>query len=167
MMVVSDASVLIALGSVGRIGLLRTLWETVFVPEKALAEVKEGKPGFAEVEAARAEGWLVVMVPRIPPVREDPPLKEGQGEAECLRLARELGAGLLLLDDRRARKAAANAGFRVLGTAGVVFAALNRSLLGPDDVRAVVASWRKSGFRLKNEIFDALLRAADEHDARR
>lgn len=158
MKVVVDATVLIALGAAGQIGLLHSLWEAIFVPPAVLAEVEKGKPGYDEVQWARTEGWLVERLPKLLQVKESPPLKAGSGEAECLRLAREVNADLILTDDMRARKAAENAGFVVLGSVGVILKSFRISLLTRQQVLQTLEAWQTINFRLNEDIVEQITR---------
>lgn len=85
----------------------------------------------------------------------------GAGEAEAIVLARELGADILLIDERRARKTALELGLPVTGLLGVLLEAKKAGLIPAlkpilDQMEAIVA------FRLKRSLYEATLRAAGE-----
>jgi predicted nucleic acid-binding protein len=59
-LVLSDASTLIHLAAIGRLALLRDLYQEITIPSAVWQEVVEedrGRAGTAEVEAARQAGW--------------------------------------------------------------------------------------------------------------
>lgn len=68
------------------------------------------------------------------------------GEAECIVLAAELGADLVILDDGAARLEALARGARVVGTVGILLRADERGLIRfPEALDALLAT----GLRLK------------------
>lgn len=131
-MVIADASVLITLSKIGRIGLLKTLYGEVIIGPVVRAEVIDrGRelraPEVRLVEKAMRESWLkeVRLTPREKSLAQrllrDANLD--QGEVECLALAhfRRLTT---LIDDKEARMIAESMGLRRLGAAGILLEAL-------------------------------------------
>lgn len=85
-MVVSDATVLIALGRIGLMPLLQKMWCTVVVPEAVYREVANDLPGGREIAEAIASGWLQVRS-----VGDSGAVRllqaaglSGRGECECI-----------------------------------------------------------------------------------
>jgi predicted nucleic acid-binding protein len=115
--VVSDASPIIALSRIGHLELLHALFGEVIVPERVRQEVLVG-PGGPELLAAAP--WIEVRsVARAELVKRleqslDP------GEAAAIALAVEIGAGLILIDERLGRAAAVREGLQVTGVVGVL-----------------------------------------------
>lgn len=103
MIVVSDASPLIALAVVGRLDLLRQLYAEVLLPEAVYGEVTavQDAPGAAEVTNS---GWIRTQPLRDRMLAEALALELDAGEAEAIALAVELRADLLLMDERRAAR---------------------------------------------------------------
>lgn len=76
-------------------------------------------------------------------------------------LAVERRAGLILLDERRVRRAAKRLGLTVTGTPGVLIAAKDRGLLA--SVRPVLDALRAdAGFWIDDNLYNAALTAANE-----
>lgn len=144
MIVISDTSVLVELAVVQKLDLLQKLWKVVFIPMEVLREVKPGKPGYAEVEAAIAAGWLKVKPHSSPSLP--------RGEDGCLSLARELGANLVLADDEKARKKLSAAGFTVSGAAGVLVVGLRHNHVSGMEILSALQTWEKLGFRLSRGL---------------
>jgi predicted nucleic acid-binding protein len=158
--VVSDSSPLIALGSVGQLQLLQTLYGRVTIPEAVRDEVARDphRPGAREVLAAE---WIEVRPASDTLERYLALTLVHQGEAEAIGLAIELDAELLIVDDRRARDLAETMGLRVTGVAGVLLEAKQRGLVAA--VKAILAALSTTvGFRLGAAFHAAILEAAGE-----
>lgn len=85
----------------------------------------------------------------------------GRGEAEAIALALELGADVLLIDERKARKAALGLGVPVTGVLGFLLEAKKKGAIPAikpllDQMEVAV------GFRIKRSLYDAVLQAAGE-----
>ena len=136
MIVVADASPLIALARIGRLELLHTSFGKLLVPEAVWREVVDAgldKPGAGAVsQASWVERRAVTDTGLVAVLGRD----LGAGEAEAIVLAREVGAGLVLMDERMGRAVARRLGLRVTGLVGVLIEARERGLL--TDADAVV-----------------------------
>jgi predicted nucleic acid-binding protein len=77
-----------------------------------------------------------------------------EGGREAIGLAREVGADLVILDDREAREAARQLGFQVTGLLGVLDAAADRGLV---ELRRAVARLRGTRFRATPGLLRTLL----------
>ena len=161
MIVVSDTPPLTNLAAIGQFDLLRQLYEELHIPEGVWAELNaEGKrwPGADEVEAA---SWVkrhaVQNESLVTALRRD----LGQGEAEGIALALELGADLILLDENEGRHAAQRMGLRVVGVVGVLLDAKARGAVA--EIRPQLDALRqKAGFYLSEALYQAALASADE-----
>lgn len=151
MKAIADASVLIALGAAGKLDLLRKMWKVVFIPPAVLREVQEGKPGSAEVRAALSAGWLIVES-----VDNDEDIKRRTGEVECLLLAKKTGASVVIMDDAVGRRVVAAAGFRTVGTVGVVLQGLKSGAVDRSEIPVMLDAWEKINFRLSDNLLGLL-----------
>lgn len=137
MIVVSNSSPLIVLTKIGHLDLLAKLYGTITITPQVQAEVVragQGLPGAAEVSTA---SWIIVR-----PVDSIAKLKDiqsnlglGIGEASAIVLAKELRANVILLDDRKARRAAREEDLTALGSVGVLESAFGLRLIA--DLAAV------------------------------
>lgn len=161
MIVVSDASPLIALAAVEKLDLLRTLYGEVLVPSAVFDEVtaiRQTAPGADEV---RTSEWIRVRTVENRALVEALALELDAGEAAAIALAVEVNGDLLLMDERRGRVAAIRLGRRVVGVLGVVVEAKAAGLL--PEVRPILdALTQEVGFRISAALHARVLAAAGE-----
>ncbi len=84
----------------------------------------------------------------------------GRGEAEVLALAKEKKADLILLDEKRARKTARRAGFKVMGVLGILVISKNKGFIS--SVKPFIEELNKQGFRLSEKVIKRTLKEARE-----
>jgi predicted nucleic acid-binding protein len=152
MLVVADSSPLILLVNIGHIDLLPTLFGEVIVPPEVSAELHQSnRPRAVRDFVASRPAWLVERVPAA--IQPIPALHAG--EVAAISLAQELKADLLLIDDARWRKAAADRHIPFTGTIGVLEFAADRGLL---DLQDAFARVKKTDFWISHELLDERLR---------
>jgi len=152
--VVADASVLIALSNIGQLDLLEPLVGEVVIPPEVAREVAPGVALPPWVRTRALERPLDLRVGEAALHR---------GESEAVSLALELGAERLILDDLPARKLAKKLGLSIVGTSGLVFLAKRKGLIPA--VRPVLDALRAKGFRLRQDVYEEILNAANEGGA--
>jgi predicted nucleic acid-binding protein len=84
-----------------------------------------------------------------------------EGERAALALARTLSADLVLMDDRAGVAVARRQGFTVTGTLGVLDLAGRRGFI---DLGAAFIRHKRTNFRYRPEIMEALLARHSERD---
>jgi len=129
MLVVSDTSPISTLFAVGKLNLLRDLFDEVIIPAKVfdeLSRLKEFGYDLAELENA---GWLVVRPAQDAIAVKDLSKQLDSGESEAIILAQELGADFLLIDERRGWKIANALGIKTVGVLGVLLEAKKKKLV--------------------------------------
>ncbi len=161
MIVVSDASPIIALSAVGKLSLLRQLYERVLIPESVAREIFAGESGQPGIEELRSADWIAVQSLENSFLARAFEGELDKGEAEAIALAAEIRADLLLADERRARKVAGRLGIHVVGVLGVLVEAKQNGLLptvGPvlDDLR------ERAGFRISSALYRLVVQTAGE-----
>jgi len=161
MTVVSNTSPLTNLAAIGQFDLLHRLYGEIVIPEGVWVELNAfGKrwPGSDEVEAA---SWI-----KRHPVRDQvlvAALRRDlqRGEAECIALATELSASLILLDEKEGRHTAQQLGLRVLGVVGILLAAKSKDMI--DCIRPAVDALRQqAGFYLSDALYLETLKQSGE-----
>jgi len=113
MIVVTNTSPLTNLAAIGQFELLRRLFTTVHIPRGVWNELNAGErrwPGHDQVAAADwVEQHAVHDQALVTALRRD----LDRGEAESIALALELGADLVLMDEREGRRAAQRLGLQL------------------------------------------------------
>ena len=153
MIVVSDTSPITTLIKAGRPQLLQEMFGSLIVPEAVAAELRafhSALPDFLEVHQVSDPGTRLAGTETL-----------GRGEAEAIRLARDLGAELLLTDDRKARLAAERLGVHCAGLIAIALRAKETGRL--DSVREFVLLLEQRGdFYLSDAVRTDALRLAGE-----
>ena len=158
--VICNTGPIVALSMIGRIDILRDLFELVTVPEAVHMEILEGGTTNAGLAGYRKVNWIKVGTLSKP---VDPLLRTSLdfGEAAVIELARELSVNLVLVDERKARKIARTIyGLNVIGSARVLVEAKRHGLL--DNVGAALQAMRNGGYWIGDSIVDAALKQAGE-----
>lgn len=156
MIVVSDASVVINLNRIGRLGLLRDIYGRVVVPEAVRREVERGAPRLVEAEA----GWIEVRAVKSRGLVAELAENLDAGESEAIALAVEMRADFLLIDENLGRAAALRYGLSITGLLGVMLVAKSRRLIPA--VAPEIQALRDGGFWLSDEVIARVLRQAAE-----
>jgi predicted nucleic acid-binding protein len=137
-----------------RLSLLRDLFAEILIPEEVYDEVVlqgVGKPGGAEVQAS---DWIQRRAITNQLAFSILHASLGAGEAACIVLAAEMGADLLILDDRAARLQAQAQQATVTGTVGLLLVADGQGRLSfqeaLDDLLA-------TGFRLRSAEYQRVI----------
>ncbi len=116
--VVADTTPLITLGGAGAIGLLHSVFGKIHIPEQVWDEYEKFRTQMSLPDLAHSV-WLhrhqVTITPPFSPLDE--------GEAAALTLAQILGANVVLIDEKKGRKAAATAQLPMMGTLGFLLRA--------------------------------------------
>ena len=129
MIVVSDTSPILNLARIGRLDLLASLYNQVLIPPAVHAELTRPRDAvFPSLDLALFP-WLILDTPRDQTRVEELRAILDDGEAEAIVLAVERRAELLLVDERRGRRAAQTLGLRVTGLLGVLAEAKRAGLI--------------------------------------
>ena len=161
MIVISNSSALINLVIIERLDLLREKFGEIIVPQAVWQEVViegAGKPGAKEVERAN---WIRVKEVTNKPLVQLLEQKLDDGESEAIALALEVGADLVLLDERDARDTAESLGLDILGVIGILIWAKKKGLILSlqdelDQLRNVAK------FRFNDELYRRVLAEVGE-----
>lgn len=158
MIVISDATPLIAMSILGRFELLPQLFGEIIIPAAVYDEIVgrgAGRIGSDEVSRGMAAGWLRVENISDSPLLITLKVDLDAGESEAVALALEKHADLLLLDERKGRSKAKALGLEVTGTIGVLLLARANGL--ELDMRPALEKLRAHGFRISDSLADQIM----------
>jgi len=155
--VVCDASPLIALSSVDRLDLMQLLFDTVIIPVTvrdevmgATPKIAMGLPTFIRVEPTATEFRVRFLKMNL-----------HAGESEAIALALERNIQGIILDDKLAREIADELGLKVIGTLGLLILAKRKGFLS--EVRPGMAQIiERVNFRISPSVLNRALSLIDE-----
>ena len=153
MIAVADTSPICYLILIEEIEILPKLYSQVAAPPAVIAELlHEDAPQAVRDWAANLPPWISVQANLS---RASAGLEKLQaGERDAILLAESIAAGMILLDEKSARRVAADRGLRISGTLGVLGQA---ATLGFIDIAAAMDRLRETNFRYSPALLKAAL----------
>lgn len=149
-LIVSNTTPLIALDACNQLDLLRSLYGRILIPEAVDRELSRGgSTGLTTGLTSAHRAWIGVQAITSPPsvhllARLD------AGEAEVITLALEIGASLVLIDEKRGLKVARELGLSALGSVGILLLAKKKGLL--PEVKPHLHEMQSKGVSLSNRL---------------
>jgi predicted nucleic acid-binding protein len=135
MIVVSNTTPITTLLKAGEVEILERLFGFVIIPGAVADELlafHEHLPGFVTIREVSEPSLIQLGIERL-----------GKGEAEAIRLAKEVDAEIFITDDRKARAAATSLGLKCTGLLGLLLHAKQKNQLS--SVRAMIEVLEKQG----------------------
>jgi predicted nucleic acid-binding protein len=158
MLVISDASPIIALAVCGKLDLLDKLFDNVCIPQAVFNELTiPNKPKAREIIE-----WTKnkVMPAKNRTVISALSLNLDRGESEAISLYWETNADFLLIDEKRGRIIALRNGIKTIGTIGVLLFAKQRGLITL--VKPFIDILMKNSFRISEIFYHQILERTGE-----
>ena len=161
MIVVSDTTPLIGLASIGRLELLRELFEEVYIPQAVFDEtVTFGR----EESKAKQEGFKANWI-HIVEVKDRLAVnvlldEMDLGEVETIVLASEMNADWVLMDEKKGRRKLAQLNIPKIGTLGILLKAKQLGYI--NTLKTEIESLQKTGFGISQSIIEQVLEVAGE-----
>lgn len=149
--VVSNSSPLIGLTQIQQLDLLENLFGNILIPPAVANEI---------AQSVKLPSWIVITTLTQPVATRILATALGPGESEAISLALEIGADMVILDDRAARRLAQSLRLNVIGILGILLAAKNRKLI--TTLRPHLDSLIKYNFHLAPELYQKILTDAGE-----
>lgn len=118
LLIISDASPLIAMADIGALDLLRQLYKKVVITDIVRSEINAELPDWIEVTAAYDQKQLQILK-----------LELDAGEASAIALALDNPQARLIIDENKGRSVAKRLGLKVTGTIGVIIKAKEQGLI--------------------------------------
>lgn len=153
MIVVSDTSPLCYLVLIGYPDVFQRLYGEILTTETVMTELRHSEaPELVRVWAVDPPPWLKVFPD--PPEFDRTLVSLHAGERTALRLAEQMDANIILLDETAARAVAAQRGLKVSGLLGVLRKAAQEGLV---NLPLVVDRLRQTTFRASPLLYKSLL----------
>lgn len=161
MIIVSNTSPILSLAQVHQLTLLEQIYGTIVVPQAVYNEATVGGPGRHWATQVQNAAWIQTQQ-----VQNETDVSSllrslDRGEAEAIVLAAELGADLLLIDERLGRREALRRGLNHTGVLGVLLEAKSTGLL--QEIKPTLDTLiSHAGFRVRKSLYTRVLKRAGE-----
>lgn len=147
--VISDSSSLIMVGKLGRLDLLTNLFQQIIIPQRVAAEIQAKEDSVSglvlshplfSVSATTRHELLALLDGTL-----------DYGEAEAIALTDEYQM-ILLVDEKKARKAAKNMGLKIIGLLGVLLLNHRHAHITEQDAILMLEQVKANGFRISMKL---------------
>lgn len=147
--IISDASVLIALVDIGKLEILRELYNNITITDVVRNEVHAELPD-----------WVIVSTNYDPQQMQVLELELDAGEASAIALAMKIPNSTLILDESKGRIAAKRLGLKVTGTVGIIIKAKRRGII--QSGKEILDALEEHGFWLSQKLKADILERLEE-----
>jgi len=170
-LVVSDATPLIYLARIGRIQLLKNLFQHIQVPEEVKVEVidrgkEKNYPDAYIIEEAFDDGWVTIGNLTRNNEKRARILMEATGidlgEAQAILLTRQKAEETILMDQAHARTVARQFGLKSRGTLYLIVVSARKGMLSKEDAKENLSKLVEANFRISTKIYDAALKTIEK-----
>jgi predicted nucleic acid-binding protein len=145
------------LAVIGRVHIIEKLYGKVLIPEAVFHELSAIIPD----TSVQTCPWIERQGLKNKLLAESLRLELDTGEAEAIALAVETKAGLLLMDERRGRKAALRFGLKYIGLIGMLVEGKRKGII--TSVKPVLDDLvAKAGFWIGNNLYARILQESGE-----
>lgn len=159
--VVSNTSPLTNLAAIGHLHLLPLLFGRIEIADSVWNELHAGGQSWPGRDELAEASWVARHTPDNRSLIRALQRDLDAGESESIALALELGADLILLDEKEGRRMAQYQGLKPMGVVGVLLLAKRRRLLR--SVKPCLDALRNdAGFWLGQSVYDLALAKAHE-----
>ena len=142
-LIISDTACLILFDKIGKLTVLKELFQTVTITSKIAEEFKKETPN-----------WIIIQDPKnISNINAFSEIID-PGEASAIALSREIKDCLLILDDLKARQLADELKLKYTGSIGILILAKRKGLIV--DIDEVISKIQTTNFRISNAIINKL-----------
>lgn len=143
--IVSDTSCLILLDKLGRIDLLKSLFNKVTITSIIADEFGKELPDFIEIRNPQEKNYQRILESFL-----------DSGEASAFALAIENNDCLLIIDDLKARREAKQLKLNFTGTIGILILAIEKGYI--ENVSVLIDEIKGTNFRISEKYIDEIKR---------
>lgn len=153
MLVISDTSAITNLISIKQAKLLHQLFGTIVIPQAVHEELSDYE---RQKEYLDQVAWLVVKEISATERLVNLQLSLDAGEAEAIILAQQTNADLLIIDEKKGRKIAEEAGLKIIGLVGILVLSKRKSLI--KKLKPVLDQLiTKANFRISKSLYNRIM----------
>lgn len=146
---ISDTSALIILSKLDLLSLLQKLYSKVYITSLVQHEFGLAIPN-----------WIIVLDPKNEVYNKLLEINLDPGEASSIALALELENPILLIDERKGRRAALQLGLKITGTIAVLISGKNNGFL--EQIKPELDRMKAFDFRISDSLYEKALLLAME-----
>jgi len=158
--VIVNSTPIIALSSVGCLGLLKDLYGTVIIPHAVKYEIGVKGKSKAQNQLEISLDWIQIKEINNVAQKQTFRTQLHDGEVEVIILGHELSADLLVIDDYNAREYAKYLDFKVIGTVGILLLAKSKGLI--HEVKPLVDRLIENGIYISSRLYSEIMAIAVE-----
>ncbi len=147
--VIADTSCFILIDKIDEWSLLQKVFQTITTTKEIASEFGKELPDWVHVKEVVNREYQTLLQ-----------LSVDLGEASAIALSVETGNALLVLDDYKARRLAAQLNLAYTGTLGIVLKAKQSGII--PYIKPVIEKIQLTNFRFSEKNYKKLLRLADE-----
>lgn len=157
MLIVSDATPVIALSSVNRVDILKSLFKEIIITEEVKAELIAKERYGAEFPFL---DWVKIKKVRNREFNKALSLELGPGEASVIALGKEINADFVIIDEKDGHKKARYFELTPIRTLAILEAAKKKGLI--DALKPIVLEMVDKGIWYKKELLVKFLKDNNE-----
>jgi len=146
--IISDSACLIALDRIGKLSILKSLYQQILIPEAVYKEF------------GKSIDWINIQRVNTPNLVRTLQTQLDFGESEAIALALEKDNTTLILDDKKARRIAEELGMKIIGTIGILLKAKKASHI--KQVKPLLDQLNDVDFRISDSLYRKALELAGE-----
>jgi predicted nucleic acid-binding protein len=143
-LIISDTSCLIALSKIGKLDLLKELYQEIFITTEVYKEF-----------GGRLPDWIIIIEDKSKYKQKELEVKLDKGEASSIALALESKNPTLIIDEIKGRKIARSFNLNMIGTIGIIILAHKKGLIS--DVVEIILQLVRKGFRLSDTLISKII----------
>lgn len=161
MLVISDTSPISNLILIGKLFLLKKIFETIIIPEAVYLEIIELKKFNVDLTEFINASWIkkeqihdLILYHKLKSLVDE-------SEAQAITIAHEINPDFLLIDEKKGRTIAKEMGIKIIGLIGVLVKAKRENII--IDVKSILDELRnKAGFFISQELYNEILLSVNE-----
>jgi hypothetical protein len=156
--VVSNTTPIISLLKIGRLEILKKLYQELYIPFEVYLEIEAGKNKEYYTDLTKTDWIHIVKIQNEKSLLFF--LDLDKGEAEAIVLANEINADLIILDETLGRFHAKHIGLNVTGTIGLLLKAKESGII--DNIKQILNELSQKGIWLSEKLIRQTLLKAKE-----